>query len=306
MDGRHFAPLLIGKASEGPWSGQLTSRSGKFDSLQNELHRLAGKLSSLSAKEAKERSALARAHGAGRPEMSPARMRRHQSELSRINDRLAKLAKDRASLEKKIAQKRSQIAEIEKADATKRAQAERRLEADRSRREQQLSQKLDDLRAQVFSRSPDSRDDAVDDSPGGEFDVFISHASEDKDSLVRKLADRLESKGLRVWYDESTLQVGDSLRRSIDQGLARSRFGVVVLSPDFFSKNWPQYELDGLVAKEVSGGKVILPIWHRVTKDEVMSNSPTLADRLALNTSTMTIDEIAHKLTCAVAPASDG
>lgn len=114
------------------------------------------------------------------------------------------------------------------------------------------------------------------------WDVFISHASEDKDSLVRDLAKALASSGLTVWYDEFTLTIGDSLRRSIDRGLVASRFGIVVLSHSFFSKEWPQRELDGLVAKEITSGKVILPVWHNITKEEVASYSPILADRLAV------------------------
>jgi TIR domain len=81
------------------------------------------------------------------------------------------------------------------------------------------------------------------------FDVFVSHASEDKDAVARPLAAHLASKGHSVWYDEAILKVGDSLRRSIDRGLAAARYGVVILSPGFFAKNWPQYELDGMVQK---------------------------------------------------------
>ena len=94
---------------------------------------------------------------------------------------------------------------------------------------------------------------------GREWDVFICHASEDKDDFVRPLAGGLEQRGLRVWFDESTLRVGDSLRESIDHGLNRSRFGIVVLSPHFFSKQWPQNELNGLATREAGGLKVILP-----------------------------------------------
>jgi hypothetical protein len=68
-----------------------------------------------------------------------------------------------------------------------------------------------------------------------EHDVFISHASEDKNDLVRPLADALQNKGLSVWYDEFTLRIGDSLRQKIDQGLSRSRVGLVVLSPSFIT-----------------------------------------------------------------------
>lgn len=114
------------------------------------------------------------------------------------------------------------------------------------------------------------------------WDVFISHASEDKDKFVRPLASTLESLGVSVWFDELTLTVGDSLARSIDQGLGLSRFGLVVLSPSFFAKAWPERELRGLVAREVSDGKVILPIWLRVTRDEVLRYSPPLADVYAI------------------------
>ena len=115
-----------------------------------------------------------------------------------------------------------------------------------------------------------------------EFDIFISHASEDKESFVKELAIKLSNKGLNVWFDEFTLTIGDSLRRSIDYGLANSRYGAVVLSKKFFEKEWPQKELDGLVAREEGLNKVILPIWHDITKEEVKSFSPILADRLAV------------------------
>lgn len=118
-----------------------------------------------------------------------------------------------------------------------------------------------------------------------EYDAFICHASEDKDSFVRPLANELHRRGLNVWYDEFSLKVGDSLRRSIDQGLAKSFYGVVVLSPDFFRKEWPQKELDGLTALESGMRKVILPIWHKVEKDYVLKYSPILADRIAINSS---------------------
>lgn len=118
-----------------------------------------------------------------------------------------------------------------------------------------------------------------------DFDVFISHASEDKDGLVRPLAAQLEKRGLRVWFDETEIKLGDSLRRSIDYGLSKSRFGLVVLSPDFLRKEWPQKELDGLVAREDGSAKVILPIWHNVTQADIASYSPPLADKLAAPTS---------------------
>ena len=119
-------------------------------------------------------------------------------------------------------------------------------------------------------------------SSGKEYDVFICHASEDKESFVQSLAQALQQVGLKVWYDEFTLRLGDKLRRSIDKGLVNSRYGIVVLSKAFFVKEWPQYELDGLAQREVSGMKVILPIWHGIAREDVMKYSPSLADRLAV------------------------
>ena len=127
------------------------------------------------------------------------------------------------------------------------------------------------------------------------WDVFICHASEDKASIARPLAEALKAKGLRVWFDEFTLTLGDSLSESIDHGLAKSLFGVVILSPAFFGKKWARKELDGLTAKEVSSGKVILPIWHKVDREYVLEYSPILADKLAVPTGTgldKVVDEI--------------
>lgn len=117
------------------------------------------------------------------------------------------------------------------------------------------------------------------------FDVFISHASEDKDDVARPLAEMLRSRGLRVWFDEMELKLGDSLRRSIDRGLIESRYGLVILSPNFFAKEWPRKELDALVAREDGSEKVILPIWHRVSREDILKHSPLLADKLAAPTS---------------------
>ena len=117
-----------------------------------------------------------------------------------------------------------------------------------------------------------------------DYDVFISHASEDKADVARPLAVHLQRLGLRVWLDELELTLGDSLRRKIDQGLAKSQFGLVILSPAFFSKEWPNKELDGLVAREDPELKVILPVWHNVNASDIVKFSPILADRVAVST----------------------
>jgi len=122
------------------------------------------------------------------------------------------------------------------------------------------------------------------------WDVFISHAFEDK-GFARELASALSRKGLKVWFDELELHVGDSLSRSIDHGLSESAYGIVVLSPNFFAKEWTQKELGALNFRETKDRKVILPIWLNISAQEVARYSPMLADRFALN-SVAGIDKI--------------
>jgi DNA-binding response OmpR family regulator len=112
-------------------------------------------------------------------------------------------------------------------------------------------------------------------------DAFISHATEDKVEFVRPLAEALQSAGANIWYDEFALRLGDSLRRSIEMGLRDARYGVVVLSRSFFLKEWTQKELDVLNTKEISGGKVILPVWFNFTREDAERFCPFLADRIA-------------------------
>jgi TIR domain len=114
------------------------------------------------------------------------------------------------------------------------------------------------------------------------YDFFLSHAWEDKETIARPLYGALTAAGVSVWFDEAELKIGDSLRMKIDDGLARCKFGIVIISPNFLNKEWTQRELDGLVALEVESGKAkILPIWHQIDKDLLLRRSPVLADRMA-------------------------
>lgn len=153
---------------------------------------------------------------------------------------------------------------------------------------------LAEIRQAVAAYTDEEEDDSSDDK---QYDVFISHASEDQEAVVRPLAQALVEAGVRVWYSEFVLRIGDSLRRRIDAGLAISRFGVVVLSPSFFAKRWPNYELDGLVTRELAGDRqLILPVWHNVSKPDVVGYSPSLADKLARSTDDTELAEIAREI----------
>jgi hypothetical protein len=131
---------------------------------------------------------------------------------------------------------------------------------------------------------------------GRTWDVFISHASEDKPTVAIPLAEALQERGVTAWLDKAELRIGESLRRRIDQGLAASRFAVVVLSPAYFAKGWPQYELDGIVTLSVAGRQNLLPIWHDLGHADVMARSPSLADKLARSTADNDITAIADEI----------
>lgn len=268
----------------------------------SQINRLTKEISDLrksDAREAKKEADLLasinRASESARRTKSASTIQSKAREVERLTKNLAAVGKKRADLASKIADKSKSLRTYEERqqrdeerERKKIADEQRKLIREREAHERWLS---GEIRNRALQAQPDAL--ALEQAS---HDFFISHASEDKEGFVRDLADALQSRGARVWYDEFTLKVGDSLRRNIDRGLAGSRFGVVVLSEHFFRKEWTNKELDGLVALEVQGRTRILPIWHKVSKDEVARYSPTLADKVALNTSLKSVEEIADEL----------
>jgi hypothetical protein len=251
------------------------SSQGDVDRAQRELEQLhkkqadeARKEAGLSEKITKARSSISRTSSATTVKGKLADIARYERDLVHIQKKKADLAKKIGTTMTKLGKSQQRVAE-----------------------EQRRSQKrlLDDLRRQqdefrhVQERHVGKAVELVSREPSllatRQHHAFISHASEDKDDVVRPLAEKLVQAGFDIWYDEQQLTVGDSLRRSIDRGLAAARFGI-----------------DGLVAKEMEGDKVILPLWHKVSKNEVLRYSPSLADKLALNTATHTLDELVEQL----------
>lgn len=129
------------------------------------------------------------------------------------------------------------------------------------------------------------------------YDVFISYASEDKEAIAYPLAKELKKNGYRVWFDEFSMSVGDSLRRSIDRGMAKSKFGIVIFSKSFFRKGWTNYELDGLVEMNINAPGTLLPIWFNVSKKEVAEYSRSLSNILAIDGTNLSSAEIVQLLT---------
>jgi hypothetical protein len=117
-------------------------------------------------------------------------------------------------------------------------------------------------------------------------DAFICHSGQDKATVARPLSDDLKARGFSVWLDEYELIVGKSVYAEIDRGLRSCRFGVVILSPGFFARTWPQNELHALAALGAAEGRSkILPVWHEVDHSDVANFSPLLADVFAAKTS---------------------
>ena len=223
-----------------------------------------------------------------------AEITRKKDELARINIKKASISKERAAKIVTLTRYNNDLQREVLNERKKEIEENKRLQREQLSFQKKLQQEM--LETQQISQQPVIIREPEIPQRKIMYDLFISHASEDKLTLVRPLVDALQELNIKVWYDELTLKVGDSLRRNIDNGLKNSKYGVVILSTAFFDKQWPQYELDGMVNREMQGKKVILPIWHKVTKDEVMNYSPSIADKVALNTSEYSVKELAIKL----------
>ena len=226
-------------------------------------------------------------------------MERENKNIADCDTKLASLAKDKSRnqtlLIKEEEKLRKEQERLSKEQERKRKQQEQKDKA--KERQNQLKIAAEEAVSKLQHFTPDEYYESPEELEHNdrEYDFFISHASEDKDDFVRLLADALVEAGCKVWYDETVLKPGDSLRRSIDRGLIDSRYGIVVISPNFIKKSWTEYELNGMVAKEMNGHKVIIPIWYNVTIDDVLHFSPTLADKIAIDASRLTLEDVVEQ-----------
>lgn len=223
---------------------------------------------------------------------------RKEQENARIQSKLSDLQKKKIDIDNKLLKEKQNLIKEEILERKKLEVLTKKQQKDEIEHQKKLKREIDAIKTStqyITDVSISSYNNTIPETEP-EYDLFISHASEDKEDFVRPLAETLQQLGVNVWYDEFTLKVGDSLRQKIDSGLRNSKYGTVVLSTDFIKKDWTNYELDGLVAREMNGHKMILPIWHKITKNDVLDYSPNLADKVALNTSVNSIEEIAHQL----------
>ncbi len=221
-------------------------------------------------------------------------MQGYQNDIYNCKKKIAEHQKKIADKSVELGKKKQELRRSDETELKKQNKQQEDFQKSLQRKIDEQKIQLDTLINQNFSSKQISENiEIIGDK---KYDFFISHASEDKDDIVRSLADSLKENGFEVWYDEFELKIGDSLRKKIDSGLINSRFGIVIISPSFVKKNWTEYELNGMVAREMNGHKVILPIWHKISKDEVLKFSPTLADKMALNTSIHSTQEIIDAL----------
>jgi len=126
-------------------------------------------------------------------------------------------------------------------------------------------------------------------------DVFLCHAWDDRQTAAKELNDLLEAQGVRVWFSEKDIGLGEPFMRSIDKGLANSRVGIVLVTPAML-KTLPR---GGVADKELSAllsGERLVPIVHQTTYDALRDVSPLLASRHGLNTAEDTLAGVASKI----------
>jgi hypothetical protein len=285
----------------------LSMYQNRVSKLRSDIAALNKKLAAEKSNQAKK-SKEANSTAAGISKNTPASsLMTKLRKIDSLNGDLAKIQKNIGNLEAAIASKTKELYTAEQRYSKEQDKEDKKRRDAELKHENALTRKvrernrLERLQSELSAEYPDYGGVEDDD----QYDLFISHASQDKADFVEPLAEMLSGMGFRVWYDDFVLKIGDSISRSIDKGIATSSYGLVVLSPHFFAKQWTERELAGLTTREVAGRKkLILPVWHNVTHEDVMEYSPTLADKKALDTRYMDLEEVAEAI-AEVLPGTD-
>jgi TIR domain protein len=127
-----------------------------------------------------------------------------------------------------------------------------------------------------------------------EYDVFISHANADKEALIEEMYNSLNKLGVKIFYDKETLEWGDKFKDKILEGTKKSEFAIIVISTNFFGREWTERELSEFLNRQNQNGqKLILPILHNITIEQLKEKYPSIADIQAIDSSKYTCDQIA-------------
>lgn len=250
-------------------------------SLQSEIERLSKNATDEAKNESRLLSAISRTQKSINKHTSASSLKSKQKSIQNDSEKIDKSKTKQAEIRDKIGKKQVEL-----------SKKKEELQKEREKAYSAMQKKQDDeLEARQKLLETTTGVNVIDER----YDFFISHAWEDKEEVAKPLADALIDRGAKVWLDKYQMKVGDSLRKSIDDGLVNSRYGIIILSEIYFKKFWTGQELNGLFAKQEDGEKVILPVWHNVSKDKVKLYSPILADMVALKTADYTIDELADE-----------
>ncbi len=227
-------------------------------------------------------------------------------EIERHNNARNKASADSTDYAKRIADKRQRRNEAYLKLQKEQQREQKTQEKAIKNMQRSYEERIAELESQAMPTIINSQV-RTDESEQEQYDAFISHAWEDKEGFVDELVDAMRKEGIVVWYDTSQMLWGDSMRQRIDEGLKRSKFGVVVLSPNYIAegKYWTKAELNGLFQLETINGKTILPIWYNLNKKDVMNFSPIIADKKAMTTALMTAQEIAKELAALLSKNSE-
>lgn len=270
----------------------------QVNQLESELAALEKKMADEVKKEADKTKKISDIQRSITKSTSASTLSSKMRQIDTYQNDLARVLSSKADINKKIADKKKKLFDLSIRLQGEEATERKRWEKTQQDIQRNYERQIAELKSQVRPNPTVNSDGQLHVYIEGneEYDVFISHASEDKESFVDELFVELTKLGVKVWYDSISIPWGSSLRHEIDSGLKKSKYGIVVISKDFIRKGWTGYELDGLFQREMMGGRIILPVWHNITKAEVTEYSPSLAGRMALNTAILTPKEIAEKL----------
>lgn len=268
------------------------------NTLDKEIADLEKKRAALDSKCAELKKKIGDAEAAIRKTKSASTVKSKLNQISTWQKEESRKASESANIGKKISDKRTKrndaYKKMQKAQQDEDKKKEKQMKNMQASYENRVRELTNQLSAKPII--PETIHTYVE--ADEEYDVFVSHAWEDKEGFVDEFVAELEKLDIKVWYDKQRIKWGDSMRARIDNGLKKSKFGIAVISPDYIAdgKYWTKAELDGLFQLESVNGKMLLPIWHNITKQQVMNYSPIIASKLAMTTASMTAEEIANEM----------
>ena len=128
---------------------------------------------------------------------------------------------------------------------------------------------------------------------GKEYDLFISHANKDKNTFVNELYLTINKLGIKIFYDKETISWGDNWKEKILEGTARSEFAIIVISNNFFGREWTERELSEFLQRQNSSHqKIILPLLYGITKEDLLVKYPSLEEIQYISSEDYSVDEI--------------